>query len=625
MTGTDDGRLNPIPDPDSPAGQLAQALRELARAAGFESLRELARGAPAAPATVSAALSGRPSQVPTTVVIKAICKACNADEPTLTRLLDMRAEAIKARPPGTAPVNPAPPDPAPVNLPPRDPAALNSAPPEDLPRRPPSWRQLPVLLLVALVGLVAVGVVGWKLWPDKCGWAFSGIRLNDKIDGECIGITDGGYFFNHPDEATNGDDRNVIEKINGIQKRIETENSIVAGTDHYVKVVLLMPLTVSRARPAALFLRQILGSLEGSYTALYRANHSRDFGDPSVVEIQLLLANQGSLQNADPDFINGIVKLSQPDHPVVAVIGLGSSVPNTETAVKYLAQQGIPMVNAAASADSLSNLHLLWSVTPSNTEYATQLKSFLDHQQNTLKSGIIVYDRNPDLYTQSLARAYHEQLGHYVKYPDQPFQGSTMDTRARPDVYFPVVTNLCNAANDPNAPLDTVFYAGRVADFGPFAEALTARTCRERSLTIVLVATGGLATAQKYEKTLASSNVKVIVMTSSDSPAWGKNEPGTPPGYAAFLAAYHDRGFVDDADLLDGYASAHHDALVTAAQAIRLAALGTQPHAPNPEDVAGQFGRLHLAYAVPAASGLLSFPPEGGRATGRRVSIEQFP
>jgi hypothetical protein len=41
--------------------------------------------------------------------------------------------------------------------------------------------------------------------------------------------------------------------------------------------------------------------------------------------------------------------------------------------------------------------------------------------------------------------------------------------------------------------------------------------------------------------------------------------------------------------------------------------------------VAGQFGRLNLAYAVPAASGLLSFPPEGGRATGRRVSIEQFP
>jgi hypothetical protein len=386
-----------------------------------------------------------------------------------------------------------------------------------------------------------------------------------------------------------------------------------------------MPLTVSRARPSALFLSQILGSLEGSYTALYRANHARDFGDPSVVEMQLLLANQGSLQDADPDFINGIVKLSQPDHPVVAVIGLGSSVPNTETAVKYLAQQGIPLVNAAASADSLTKLHLLWSVTPSNTEYATQLKSFLDHQQITLRSGIIVYDRNPDLYTQSLARAYHEQLGHYVIFPDQPFQGSTMDTRARPDVYFPIVTNLCNAANDRSAPLDTVFYAGRMADFGPFAEALTARTCRERSLTIVLVATGGLATAQEYEKTLASSNVKLIVMTSSDSPAWGRNltAPDTPRGYAAFLAAYHGNGFVDD--LLDGYAIAHHDALVTAAQAIRLAALGTQPHAPNPEDVAGQFGRLNLAYAVPAASGLLSFPPEGGRATGRRVSIEQFP
>jgi hypothetical protein len=132
-----------------------------------------------------------------------------------------------------------------------------------------------------------------------------------------------------------------------------------------------------------------------------------------------------------------------------------------------------------------------------------------------------------------------------------------------------VVTNLCNAANDPHAPLDTVFYAGRIADFRAFTDALKARTCRQQPLTVLVGATG-FAEANAYADTLASSNVKVLVATSADSASWGRNQPGTPPGYPAFLTAYHDRGFLDD-DLLDGYAIVHHDALATAAQAIRLA------------------------------------------------------
>lgn len=572
--------------------------------------------------TISDALSGDPRKVPTASIIEGICKARGADAPILARLLGMRAQASRSRPPDPPPPKLETPDPPPSGPAPVDPLPPEPETPDPRPSGPAVRRRLLVLLFVALVGLVAAGVVGWQWWPHECGGAFSGIRLNDKADGECIGMTEGGYLFNDPSKATNNDDRNVMGRINDVQKRIEAENNVVAGADRYVKVVLLTPLTVSQVRPAALSLRQILHCLQGSYTALYRANHSSDFGDPTAVKIQLLLANQGSRQEADPDFLNGIVKASQPDHPVVAVVGLGSSFPNTKTAVEYLAQQGIPMVNAAAAADSLTHLPLLWSVAPSNIEYTAQLKSFLDHQ-NVLRSGIIVYDRNPDLFTQSLAQAYHDQLGRYVTFPDQPFQGSTLDIRAVPDVLFPVVTNLCNAANDPRAALDMVFFAGRVADFGAFAAALKARTCVQRSLTVVIVATAA-AEAQAYANTLTSSNVKVIAATSADSTSWGRNEPGTPPGYPAFLAAYHDRGFVDDADMMDNYAIAYHDALVTAAQAIRLASLGTQTRAPNSEDVAGQFGRLNLAYVVRAASGTLSFPSEGGRATGQPIPIKQI-
>jgi ABC-type branched-subunit amino acid transport system substrate-binding protein len=618
MTGPDDpedtlgrgSRLNPIKDPGSPADQLAQALRDLV--AG-EPLRQFAPRVPCALATLSDALSGDPRKVPGPRIIEGICKVRGADEPALARLLVIRAEAIKSRPPDDAART--------DSGVPEGPAQTDSGVPEGT--APNSSRLGPVLrgrtLFVAVIGLVVVGVVGWWLWwPHECGGPFSVIRLNNKTDRECIGITDGSYLFNDANKTDNDSVRRVIESINGVEQRIEKENRDVAGSAHYVKVVLLMPLTVSQNKDtlSAISLKEILHSLEGSYTALYRANHSRDFGDPSAVKIQLLLANQGSQQNADPDFLNGIVKESEQGHPVVAVIGFGSSLPNTKTAVEYFEQQDIPMVNAVASGDSLTNLRLLWSVSPGNMEYVDRLDSFLGTKKDVLKSGIIVYDLNNDLFTRSLAQDYRAQLGNaYVKFPDQGFRGVTTRSPAQPDVFFPVVTNLCNAANDPSNPLDMVFYAGRVADIGAFTEALKARTCRNRPLTVVAATTGFAGLRDSVQGILPGSNVMVVVASSSDSSSWGKNEPGTPPGYAAFLAAYQATRFGDDPDSLDGYNIAHHDALATAAKAINLAAVARPTQAPNPEDVAVQLGNLNLSHAVPAASGTLNFRPEGGRAS----------
>jgi ABC-type branched-subunit amino acid transport system substrate-binding protein len=631
MTGPDDpedtlgrgSRLNPIKNPGSPAGQLAQALRDLA--AG-EPLRRFAPRVPCALATLSDALSGDPRKVPGPRIIEGICNVRGADKPTLTRLLALRAEAIKSRPPD-------------------DPAQTDSAAPEgpeqngsEVPEGavPSSSRLSPVLrgrtFFVAVIGLVAAGVVGWWLWwPHECGGPFSGIRLNDKTDGECIGVTDGGYLFNDPIKASNDGDRKVVERINGVEQRIEKENRDVAGTARYVKVVLLMPLTVSQDNDtlSTISLKEVLHSLEGSYTALYRVNHSRDFGDPSAVKIQLLLANQGSRQNADPDFLDGILKASEQGHPVVSVIGLGSSLPNTNTAVEYLAKQGLPLVSAATSGDGLKN-PLLWNISPSNMEYVNRINSFLGTKKDVLKSGIIVYDLNLDLFTRSLAQDYRTQLGNpYVKFPDQGFRGGATRSPAQPDVFLPVVTNLCNAANDPSNPLDVVFYAGRVADLGAFTEALKARTCRNRPLTVVTVATGFAGLRDSVQGILPGSNVMVVVATSSDSSSWGRNltEPGTPPGYAAFLAAYQATRFGDESDSLDGYAISHHDALATAAKAINLAAEARPTQAPTPEDVAVQLGNLNLSNAVPAASGTLSFRPEGSRASrppDQSILIKQF-
>jgi hypothetical protein len=634
-------KLNPIKEPDSPAGQLAQALRELTGTTEAKSLSDFAGLINYSRQRTSELLSGKPHLVAPEEVINAICHVCNADEPTRARLREMRARAINSKAPGRPPADPPTPpvDPSSADAPAPAPAPqpADTPTPDLTPPAPPAlpgparWKWLLVVASVVVL-LVVAGVVVWQWWPDGCG-VFSGIRLNDEEDRECIGITDGGYLFNDPVSARNEDDRRTIEEINDIQKKINTENTAVAGTSRYVKIVLLAPLTVPQARPTATSLKQILHTLQGSYTGLMRANDSIDFGDPSTEKLQLLLANEGSQQEAGTDFLDGIVKMSQPDHPVVTVIGLGVSVPNTKTTAEYLAQRKIPMVNAVASADDLTNLPLLWSVEPSNRDFVRALGSFLD-RQTILKSGLIVYDQNPDLFTRSLANDYRDQLGKpdqlgktYVTFPDQPFRGGTVESQHAPDVFGPVVTNLCNAANNPHNPLDMVFYAGRGVDFTSFVEALSgaARTCRNQPLT-VLTASTGFTISPADLSSLKSANVTIVFATTSDPVTWGKNlQTGAPPGYATFLATYHAGGFLDDTDLVDGYAIAHYDALVTAARAIRLAAQETSAAPPTPQDVASiGFGHLSLSYAVPAAAGTLTFPPDGGRVIDPPIPIEQM-
>ncbi len=637
MTGIDDrsghdpGR-GPGEDRDSPAELLGQALRGLIKDSG-KSYRQLAPKVPCGPSTIAEAVSGDPQRVPSPKIVEGICRACGADQPTTTRMLALR-EAIKpkeqtatdpllsalsARDPfpsnsvgGDPPI---PPDPALAgSLSPPGPATAVSAGLSGRAR----WKWW--LVVTCVVVLVAAGVItAWRGWPDGCG-VFSGMRLNDKADGECIGITDGSYLFNNPDTATNDSDRTIIERINDIERRIEAENNTVANSDQYVKIVFLTPLTVSRDKSTlpTTTLEEILRSLEGSYTALYRANHSPSFGDPNV-KIQLLLANQGNQQNADLDFLNRILEASESSHPVVAVVGLGSSLPGLKTAAGYLADHGIPMVSAVESADNLTALPLLWSVAPSNAEYVNRILAFLqtNEEKEALKSGIIVYDLNPDYYTRTLAQDYHsDDLKPYVKFPDQGFRGRTQRGPAQPDVFVPIVTNLCNAANDPKNPLSMVFYAGRSVDLKEFTEALATRTCQNQALTILAATTAFPYTFKSVQQIIHGSNVKVIVATSADPIA---------PGYPDFLKAYQTLRLKEED--IDGYTIEHHDALATAAKAVRLAAQGRPTQLPTAQDVTVQLGNLNLSYAVPGASGTLSFQPQGGRATrppGQSIPIKQI-
>jgi len=469
-------------------------------------------------------------------------------------------------------------------------------------------RKVLITATALLVGLAA-GIIAWQYWPADCGGRFSGMSKTDT--GECIGIV--------------GSSDILDASLKDVFDKFQTENNTVTTGSEYVKVVLLTPLTVpTNGASAAISLDQIKYSLEGAFTAMYRANRSPDFGDPSAVKIQVLLANQGSRQEDSDDLVKNILDQDEERHPIVAVVGLGSSFVGTKTVAAKLAgnEKRIPLVTAVASADSLDadDVPRLRSVSPSNTAYAKALRSFLETQE-TLKSGIVVADKNNDLYPRSLRESFNSELASYTKFPELSFTGGTIDTNAAPGVFVPVVTNICNAVNDQANPLDMIFYAGRVADFKALADSLENRTCVLKPITVLVGATGFNA-AQQYAEVLNKGNVTVLYATSADAPAWIGGEPGTPEGFEDFAESFRSKGFAESS-LADGYAIMHHDALASAASAIGLAAQGRP--VPTAQDVDTQFSNLSLASTVRAASGTLSFPDAAiGRAVGKVIPIRQI-
>lgn len=436
---------------------------------------------------------------------------------------------------------------------------------------------------------------------------------------ELLGVTDGADLFNDPATAKTADDRKTMEDINVIQRKIYEENLRVAEEGGaYVKVALLMPLTVSMSETSAIPLVQIKRALQGAYTALIRANTTPDFGDPGQVKVQLLLANQGSRQDVSDRFINKVLETTEEGHPLVAAVGLGSSVRNTETMAERLGREGIPMVSAITSSDTLTGLTYLWSVSPSNTHYAMALRHFLKAYKD-LKSAIVVSDINKDPYTTSLAQAFRQRLSDYLAFPDLSYRGGTTEVEGNANLFAHVVTNLCNAVNDRERPLDTVLYAGRVADFEYFAKALESRQCRSHPLTVLTGATG-FDYAENFAEILKNGNVKVFYASSSDALTWVRDGApdlnGSRENFQRFLERFQEQKF-QQTDLDDGLAIAHHDALAVVVMAIRL-----NPSVPTPDDVAAQFDNLVLAYRVPGASGMLSFPRSAqGRAVGRFIPI----
>ena len=465
--------------------------------------------------------------------------------------------------------------------------------------------------LVTAVLVLAAGTA-WATVEavQTCGSLRSGVH---RVEGECIGVTDGSYVF----------DPAFAE----VQKKIADENVWVRSQPSYVTVALLNPLTATAT--SALSKDEIRKQLEGAYTAQYRINHTTAVGDlrPSI---QLVLANEGSTANQWRPVVEQLVEMTHQDNPLVAVVGMGISIRQTEEAAKKLSEHGIPMVGAIITADGLehSNIDGLIRVSPSNRDYADILRSHLNSHTD-FRSAILVFDSNSDsngdLFTKTLRDALKEKMGDLIKFRDQAFTGGGLDANVGAGHFSKITPNICAAESKG---LDVVLYAGRRGDFGGFLEALHDRVCSSTPMTVVATGIDPAVVLSEQEEELRDAKLTVVFLARTDARGWDQNTPGTPEHYRAFREEFKKRDFNLE-DLTDDRVITMHDAFLTAAKAVRLATPGAlRPGAPIATDVLGQLMNLHDLNTVPGAGGTLSFSYResgAGNPQGKPMLVFQFP
>lgn len=471
------------------------------------------------------------------------------------------------------------------------------------PRGRNRWIRWAVITAAVVAGLVGAGLAIVPL-VTSCDL---GSDVVDR-DGQCVGTTDGSFVFD--------------PGIRSIQRKILAENERVARTAErtktaYVTVALLMPYTADRT--SAMPIERIRYSLEGAYLAQKRANNGPIVQDPEPL-VALLLANEGSHQQHWPTAVDKIIKLTGGDHPVLAVAGLGVSVRETFNAADRMAQKGVPMVGAVLTASTLNYPNLI-KVSASNDDYIKAIAPFIDARPD-LDNAILVADKTDDPYPATLRSAFerNQSLKSRIRTREE-FTGSANPGDASPALFYRITESVCAST------ANVVYFAGRINDLKVFIPSLANRRCgTERPLTIVTGATGLTALdAPDMQRALKAGRITVVHAASTDHGRWSAGVPGTPARYGEFLTAFRAEGF-DETALWDGYAVMHHDAVITAIKAIRLAALETGRAVPRIADVRDHLHWLRAPHTSPSAGGDLSYSSEGnGWPGGRTIPLLQVP
>jgi ABC-type branched-subunit amino acid transport system substrate-binding protein len=414
--------------------------------------------------------------------------------------------------------------------------------------------------------------------------------------GQQVGITDGSFVFDPALGTVEGDIRHA-------------DQNLARGKD--VTVAFLGPLTPS----PDVSIGRIRSWLEGAYIAQQVAN--RTGAGP---QIRLVLANVGSGENQYRPVVRQLDRMTTGPDPLVAVTGMGISLPQTLQTARLLSQHSIPMVGAVITGDSLSQVSVpgLFRVNPDVRDEVGALARYL-RGAGLGDRAMLIQDNAPgDLYTASLNADFRTGLAGYIQaggFPEEPFDAPP-NSGALGAQFSALSGNLCG-----RNPPDMILYAGRVDDLPDFIHHLWARgvDCEPRRLITVVTGSDASSLQGQLKPAPGDAPVRIIYAALADPAELaarpnGRNDRNL---WQAFYATFTKR--FPASGLGDGWAIMSHDAVVAADQAvIKISAAQGQVTARN---VRGELGDLSASNAVPGAAGDFGFDPVAGNPTGRDFPV----
>ncbi|MGW2226855.1 ABC transporter substrate-binding protein [Streptomyces formicae] len=408
-----------------------------------------------------------------------------------------------------------------------------------------------IAVVVPLV-LIAVGVVVYlALRPDDCAGGLA------KHGGECVGVTEDAF---DADDDVEGLIRAVADENERVKRAWESpekgENPIPYG-----RIALMMPFTSddSSAMTAAMIRR----ALAGAHVAQVRANSA---GGPHY---QLLMAHDGKDLDQWRPVVDDLSEIAD-DHesPLVGVMGLPSSTPETRDAMNSLSRHRIATVGPVITSADM-NAPYFFKTSPNNQMMVDALDQHLKKNPGK-KKGFLVFDSRPDdVYSRNLQRLMEQKFdaAYGLRKRSASFLGSTGPAAGIPQRFQSAAQKICVTDSD------TVFFAGRDQDLPALVKRLSQEpSCDHRTpLRILKVGIGLEPTLTTDELTKMLRETKTsIVAAASVAPSWEQQKSGAPVGLRDFLPVFdklHKRFDFGAKPLDDGYAIMYHDAFMLLANA----------------------------------------------------------
>jgi ABC-type branched-subunit amino acid transport system substrate-binding protein len=299
---------------------------------------------------------------------------------------------------------------------------LAALPPFALPPVP-IWRKqaATMTLVIFLLGIATVGYI--KLGLDDsyhhCGSGFTWFGFQSRnadivrIEGECVGVTDGSNAaFLPSDPAFKQISTTILEQNRETEKRHRDQPA-----RPLITVVHVDTLTSPGSSNQSDSLFSARERLAGVAVAQHEQLDKDQQSDPLV---RVLIARAGHRTRHGVKVAGMIGELARLDRSIVAVIGFNESRQTTIKMINSLATEGLPVVAATLSADELVNNRMYFQVAPQNQRqaevaaaYAAQRRdSEVQHNRGRLASSVRIYfsDDPEDIWSKNLAEDLAESF-----------------------------------------------------------------------------------------------------------------------------------------------------------------------------------------------------------------------